>query len=94
MRGVNLTRIESRPTKKAFGEYCFSIDAEGHVGEPRMRGTLKGLHRICREVTFLGSYPRADQVRPKIARGFTADEYEAAEVWMDSLLGRSASERR
>jgi len=93
MRGVNLTRIESRPTKKMFGEYCFSIDAEGHIGEPRLRGTLKGLHRICREVTFLGSYPRADQVRPKIARGFTADEYEAAEVWMDGLLGRTSHER-
>ncbi len=93
MRGVNLTRIESRPTKKAFGEYCFSIDAEGHIGEPRMRGTLKGLHRVCRQVTFLGSYPRADQVRPKIARGFSAEEYEAAEVWMDGLLGRSADQR-
>ncbi|WP_342372359.1 prephenate dehydratase [Propioniciclava soli] len=88
MRGVNLTRIESRPTKKAYGEYCFSIDAEGHVGEPRMRGTLKGLHRVCREVTFLGSYPRADGVRPKIARGFTAADYDAAEHWMDDLLGR------
>lgn len=88
MRGVNLTRIESRPTKKAFGEYCFSIDAEGHVDEPRLRGTLKGLHRVCRQVTFLGSYPRADGVHPKIARGFTAADYEAAERWMDELLGR------
>lgn len=88
MRGVNLTRIESRPTKKTFGEYCFSIDAEGHIGEPRLRGTLKGLHRICRKVTFLGSYPRADGVHPKIARGFSTEEYDAAERWMDSLLGR------
>lgn len=88
MRGVNLTRIESRPTKEAYGEYCFSIDAEGHIGEPRLRGTLKGLHRVCRTVTFLGSYPRADGVRPKIARGFTADDYDAAEHWMDDLLGR------
>ena len=87
MRGVNLTRIESRPTKKAFGEYCFSIDAEGHVGEPRMRGTLKGLHRVCRKVTFLGSYPRADGVRPKIARGFTSEDYAAAETWMADLIG-------
>lgn len=88
MRGVNLTRIESRPTKKTFGEYCFSIDAEGHLAEPRLRGTLKGLHRVCRAVTFLGSYPRADGVQGKIARGFTAADYEAAEQWMDSLLGR------
>lgn len=90
MRGVNLTRIESRPTKKAFGEYCFSIDAEGHVAEPRLRGTLKGLHRVCRAVTYLGSYPRADGVRPKIARGFTADDYAAAEAWMADLLGLTA----
>jgi len=89
MRGVNLTRIESRPTKEVLGEYCFSIDAEGHIAEPRMRGTLKGLHRVCREVTFLGSYPRADGVRPKIARGFTSEDYAAAETWMDDLLGRS-----
>lgn len=88
MRGVNLTRIESRPTKKAFGQYCFSIDAEGHIAEPRLRGTLKGLHRVCRKVVFLGSYPRADQVRPKIARGFTDADYEAAELWMDELMGR------
>ena len=88
MRGVNLTRIESRPTKKAFGEYCFSIDAEGHIGEPRLRGTLKGLHRVCRTVTFLGSYPRADEVRPKIARGFTDVDYASAERWMDDLMGR------
>ncbi len=88
MRGVNLTRIESRPTKKTLGDYCFSIDAEGHVGEPRLRGTLKGLHRICRKVTFLGSYPRADKVPPSIARGFTTQDYAAAEHWMDDLLGR------
>ena len=88
VRGVNLCRIESRPTKTTLGSYCFSIDAEGHVGEPRLRGTLKGLHRVCRDVTFLGSYPRADHVRPKIARGFTSEDYEAAERWMDGLLGR------
>lgn len=89
MRGVNLTRIESRPTKKAFGDYCFSIDAEGHIGEPRMRGTLKGLHRVCRTVTFLGSYPRADGISPKIAHGFTAAEYRAAEDWIDTVMGRT-----
>ena len=53
-----------------------------------MRGTLKGLHRICRKVTFLGSYPRADKVPPSIARGFTTQDYAAAEHWMDDLLGR------
>lgn len=86
VRGVNLCRIESRPTKKAMGDYCFSIDAEGHVLEPRMAETLKGLHRTCRKVKYLGSYPRADQVSPKIARGFSADEFVGAELWFQELL--------
>ncbi len=87
VRGVNLTRIESRPTKKTLGEYCFSIDADGHALEPRMAETLMGLHRICRKVTFLGSYPRADKVEPKIGRGFSAQEYAAAQSWLSELLG-------
>ena len=87
VRGVNLSRIESRPTKKAMGEYCFSIDADGHADEPRMAETLLGLHRICRKVTFLGSYPRADKAVPKIARGFSADEFDAARAWLASEVG-------
>lgn len=86
-RGVNLCRIESRPTKKNLGDYCFSIDAEGHIFEPRMAEALKGLHRICKKVTFLGSYPRADAVMPKIARGFSSDDFEAADEWFEGLLG-------
>lgn len=54
-----------------------------------MRGTLKGLHRVCRTVTFLGSYPRADGISPKIAHGFTAAEYRAAEDWIDTVMGRT-----
>lgn len=85
-RGVNLTRIESRPTKTVLGNYCFSIDAEGHLRDPRMREALQGLHRICAEVVFLGSYARADQIRPQIARGFADDDYAAAAAWYARLL--------
>ncbi len=86
-RGVNLCRIESRPTKKSLGDYCFSIDAEGHVSEPRMAEALKGLHRVCKKVTFLGSYPRADAVMPRIARGFTEDDFADAERWFARITG-------
>ncbi len=85
-RGVNLCRIESRPTKKSLGDYCFSIDAEGHVREPRVAEALKGLHRVCKKVTFLGSYPRADAVMPRVARGFTDEDFEDADRWYDDLL--------
>ena len=54
MRGVNLSRIESRPTGAALGNYCFSIDAEGHVADRRVGEALMGLRRICADVRFLG----------------------------------------
>jgi prephenate dehydratase len=58
VRGVNLTRIESRPTGEKLGHYVFFLDCTGHVAEPRMGEALQGLRRICAEVRFLGSYPR------------------------------------
>jgi prephenate dehydratase len=59
VRGVNLTRIESRPTGERLGRYVFFLDCTGHVAQARMGEALQGLHRVCAEVKFLGSYPRA-----------------------------------
>jgi prephenate dehydratase len=58
-RGVNLVRIESRPTGKGLGRYSFSIDCEGHITERRVSEALMGLKRAFPSVRFLGSYPRA-----------------------------------
>jgi prephenate dehydratase len=58
MRGINLTKIESRPTKKQLGEYCIFIDCIGHVSEPRVGEALRGVHRHVAELRVLGSYPR------------------------------------
>jgi len=58
-RGVNLTRIESRPTGDGIGRYCFFIDCEGHVAQARLGEALMGLRRVCNAVRFLGSYPQA-----------------------------------
>lgn len=86
-RGVNLTRIESRPTKTSLGQYCFSIDAEGHIDEERMAETLMGLKRICRDVVFVGSYPRADLTASTIGPGATDEDYREARAWLESLRG-------
>jgi prephenate dehydratase len=59
VRGVNMTRIESRPTGEQLGRYVFFLDCTGHVAETRMGEALQGLHRMCADVRFLGSYPRA-----------------------------------
>jgi prephenate dehydratase len=58
VRGVNLTRIESRPTGERLGRYAFFLDCTGHVAEARVGEALQGLRRICARVRFLGSYPR------------------------------------
>jgi prephenate dehydratase len=47
---------------------------------------MLGLHRICADVLFLGSYPRADEVRPEIARGFTDTDFAAARDWYATLV--------
>ncbi|MGI8459509.1 MAG: prephenate dehydratase [Propionibacteriaceae bacterium] len=84
-RGVNLTRIESRPTKTTLGNYCFSVDAEGHLSDARVAEALMGLHRICANVIFLGSYPRADLTAPLVRPDTSNDAYAEARVWLDTL---------
>lgn len=59
VRGIDLTRIESRPIKDRHAEYWFHLDCTGHVAEPAMGEALTGLYRRCERVRFLGSYPRA-----------------------------------
>ena len=84
-RGINLTRIESRPTGDALGRYCFSIDCEGHVGEARVAEALMGLHRTCSQVRFLGSYPRADAVAAVVGPTTSDAAFGQARAWLDTL---------
>ena len=86
-RGVNLCRIESRPTRRTLGDYCFSIDAEGHIGDARLAEAMMGLHRICADVVFLGSYPRADRAEPLVRPGTANADYAAAASWLSRLRG-------
>jgi prephenate dehydratase len=86
VRGVNLVRIESRPTGEGIGQYCFSIDAEGHITDRRVGEALMGLKRICPKVRFLGSYPRADEVAPKLRKGTTDAEFTEAADWLSRAL--------
>lgn len=86
-RGIDLSRLESRPTGEGLGEYCFWIDADAHLVEPRMREALTGLRRTCRDVRFFGSYPRADGRAPVVPAHADADTYAEALRWVDSLGG-------
>ncbi|MDL5202567.1 prephenate dehydratase [Streptomyces sp. ALI-76-A] len=84
-RGINLMLLQSRPTGEGIGNYCFCIDAEGHISDRRVAEALMGLKRICLQVRFLGSYPRADVgvegVRP-LLKGTSDQEFVAASDWV------------
>lgn len=93
-RGVNMSRIESRPTGDGLGLYQFSIDALGHVREARMAEALRGIHRVAGRVQFLGSYPMAAAERTelngtkKAVDPRVADEaFDAAQAWLDEVTG-------
>ncbi|MGW1671047.1 prephenate dehydratase [Streptomyces sp. NPDC002324] len=85
VRGVNLMLLQSRPTGEGIGNYCFAIDAEGHISDRRVAEALMGLKRICLQVRFLGSYPRADAATAKIrptSAGTSDAEFVAAADWV------------
>lgn len=58
-RNINLTKIQSRPTKQALGDYCFWVDIEGHLEDEGVGEVIKSLEGKIRSVKVLGSYPRA-----------------------------------
>ncbi len=58
-RQINLTKIESRPSKKKVWEYVFYVDFEGHADEPRAREALAALQEDCIFLKILGSYAAA-----------------------------------
>lgn len=58
-RGVNLSKIESRPRRGRLGHYFFLVDADGSLAEEPVSGAVEGLHKHCEEVRILGSYPAA-----------------------------------
>jgi chorismate mutase/prephenate dehydratase len=61
-RRINLTKIESRPSKKKVWEYVFYVDFEGHASEPRVQEALARLQEDCIFLKILGSYPKAAQL--------------------------------
>ena len=91
VRGINLSRIESRPVGDALGRYSFSIDCEGHVADARVGEALMGLHRTCPYVRFLGSYPRADGIAPTVPLPASDLAFDDARRWLSALRTGDAS---
>jgi prephenate dehydratase len=57
IRGIDLTRIESRPTRTELGSYRFFVDCFGHIDDDPVAEAFKALHHRCADVRYLGSWP-------------------------------------
>ena len=79
IRGIDLTRIESRPTRTGLGSYIFFLDCAGHVEDSAVAEALKALHRRCAEVRYLGSWPTGDVI------GAAPPNSDEAERWLARL---------
>jgi prephenate dehydratase len=62
IRDIDLTRIESRPTRIELGTYVFFLDCVGHVDDDPVAEALRALHRRCSDVRYLGSWPTGSAV--------------------------------
>lgn len=86
-RSINLTKLESRPTKRGLGDYCFFIDCEGHVTDGLVADVLKNLAARQAEVKFLGSYPVAGEEEAHHHRRVANRRWRHAERWLEGLQG-------
>jgi prephenate dehydratase len=86
-RDINLTKLESRPTKRGLGDYCFVIEFEGHVADDLVADCLADLQAHLAHVKFLGSYPVTGEDAVEV-RAEVAVARASAREWVDALRTR------
>jgi prephenate dehydratase len=87
-RGVNLSRIESRPVGDRLGRYRFNVDANGHATDEAVAEAVQGLYRFSPKLIFLGSYPRADKKASVHEGNNTSVNYLTAKRWWLKAIGK------
>ncbi|MGZ4676392.1 MAG: prephenate dehydratase [Acidimicrobiia bacterium] len=90
-RAINLTKLESRPTKQSLGDYCFFIDFEGHVADELVADCLRTLAAKVAHVKFLGSYPLAGADAPA-RRSAATKAWRDADRWVAELRAQVRDE--
>lgn len=85
-RAINLTKLESRPTKRGLGSYCFFIDFEGHISDELVADVLRNL-AAKHEVRYLGSYAAAGR-EAGARRQAAGKAWREASRWVDGLRAR------
>lgn len=92
-REINLTRLESRPTKVELGTYCFLLDVEGHLADERVGDALAAIRRTHRDVRLLGSYRRSGARQTDEADRIARDDqaYRDSAAWLQTWRDRIIS---
>jgi prephenate dehydratase len=90
-RAINLTKLESRPTKQSLGDYCFFIDFEGHVADELVADCLRTLAAKVAHVKFLGSYPVAG-LDARARRSAAGKAWRDAAKWVSELRAQVRDE--
>ena len=83
-RDINLTNLQSRPTKRGLGEYCFIIELEGHLADPVIRDCLRDLRAHLADIKFLGSYP-VGGAHGEVVREEVTAARRSADEWIEAL---------
>ena len=83
-RKINLSKLESRPTKKGLGNYCFIMDLDGHISDAVVADALKNIMAKQADVKFLGSYPTAGTGATEVRAEANA-AWRSAEDWLDTV---------
>lgn len=83
-RRINLSKLESRPTKQGLGDYCFIIDLDGHISDAVVADALKNIMAKQADVKFLGSYPIAGSGSTAV-RAEANEAWGVAEAWLEGL---------
>lgn len=84
-RSINLTKLESRPTKEALGDYCFVIDIEGHISDDLLADSLLNIQAKKADVKFLGSYPAATWREGDATRRDADAAWRRAQKWLADI---------
>lgn len=86
LRGVDLARIESRPTRKTFGTYRFHLDLIGHIEDIPVREALRALHMQAEDLVFLGSWPAPRDENHEDTWGEDIARLDQADDWVRAAL--------
>jgi len=89
-RAINLVKLESRPTKKGLGDYCFIIDLEGHLSDELVADCLRDVRSKVEDIKYLGSYPAAGAHGPAVRRD-AEQAWRTADAWIQEQKAKLRS---